>query len=169
MDRVKKGGWLLLERMLRWAINPRLRSRVLRLCGAEIGSEVRIYETVFFNLSNGFRNLEVQTDAHIGTACLIDLHGPVRIGKGAVISPGSTLLTHADPGSEHRSPVAVTHPPYTASVHIGQYSWIGARAVVLPGVTIGSEAIIAAGAVVTQDVPPGETWGGVPARRLTTS
>lgn len=169
MDRLKKGGWLTLERLLRWSINPRWRSRVLRLCGADIGSQVRIYETIFFNLSNGFRNLAVQTDAHIGTGCLVDLHGRVRIGKGAVISPGVTLLTHADPGSEHRSPIAVTHPPYTAPVDIGPYSWIGARAVILPGVTIGGEAIIAAGAVVTHDVPPGETWGGVPARHLNRS
>ena len=44
--------------------------------------------------------------------------------------------------------------------------WIGASATVLGGVTIGEGAIIGAGAVVTRDVPPGETYAGVPARRL---
>jgi acetyltransferase-like isoleucine patch superfamily enzyme len=160
--------WLLVERLLRWSINPRLRARLLRLVGADIGSGVRIYESSFFNLSQGFRNLTIAPDAHVGTACLIDLHGPVRVGRGAVISPGVTLLTHADPGSEHGSPLADIHPPSTAPIDIGAFAWVGARSLILPGVSIGSRAIVAAGAVVIHDVPDGETWGGVPARRLNT-
>lgn len=52
----------------------------------------------------------------------------------------------------------------TAPVRIGDHVWIGTRAVVLKGVTIGDGAIVAAGAVVTSDVPPGAVVGGVPAR-----
>jgi acetyltransferase-like isoleucine patch superfamily enzyme len=53
------------------------------------------------------------------------------------------------------------HP---ASIVIGQNVWIGAHATILPGVTIGDGAIVAAGAVVTKDVPGNTIAGGVPAR-----
>lgn len=168
MTRLQKGTWLLLERLLRWSINPRFRARMLRAFGAKVGSGVRVYEAVFFNLSRGFQHLDIASDVHIGTGCLVDLEDFVRIGEGAVIAPGVTLLTHADPGSEHHSPLATTHPPYTAPVEIGQHSWIGARAVILPGVSIGPRAVVAAGAVVIGDIPSGQKWGGVPARLLST-
>lgn len=166
MTRIRKGVWLLVERMVRWSVNPRLRAGVLRLMGARIGKNVRIYESMFFNLTQGFRNLEIEDDVHVGSGCLIDLDGRVLLSRGSVISPGVALLTHSDPGSEHGSPLVDDHPPTTAPVVVGEYAWIGTRAVVLAGRTIGHRAIIAAGAVVTRDVPDGETWAGVPARRL---
>lgn len=49
-------------------------------------------------------------------------------------------------------------------VHIGNHVWVGMNATIMKGVTIGDNAIIAAGALVTKDVPAGEIWGGVPAR-----
>jgi acetyltransferase-like isoleucine patch superfamily enzyme len=54
----------------------------------------------------------------------------------------------------------------TAPVVIGDDVWIGTRAIILKGVTIGNGAVIAAGAVVTKDIPPGMLAGGVPARSL---
>ena len=50
------------------------------------------------------------------------------------------------------------------SIHIGNKVWIGSNSTVLPGVTVGDGAIIAAGAVVAKDVPPKTVVGGVPAR-----
>ena len=49
-------------------------------------------------------------------------------------------------------------------IHIGQYCWIGTGAIVLQGVKIGEGSVVAAGAVVTKDIPPYEVWGGVPAK-----
>ena len=54
----------------------------------------------------------------------------------------------------------------TAAVHIGDDVWIGANAVVLPGVTIGNHSVVAAGAIVTKDVPQGSLVAGVPAKIL---
>ncbi|WP_281421535.1 DapH/DapD/GlmU-related protein [Thermus brevis] len=62
-------------------------------------------------------------------------------------------------------PLGVTDRPLPPPV-IGDGVWIGAHAIILRGVRIGDRAVIAAGAVVTKDVPPGEIWGGVPARRI---
>jgi acetyltransferase-like isoleucine patch superfamily enzyme len=56
--------------------------------------------------------------------------------------------------------------PMTLPVHIGNHVWIGTRAIILKGVTIGDGAVVAAGAVVTADVAPGMLVGGVPARPL---
>ena len=53
------------------------------------------------------------------------------------------------------------HP---APIHIGKRVWIGANATVIPGVTIGDDAVVAAGAVVNKDVPPRAIVGGVPAK-----
>jgi acetyltransferase-like isoleucine patch superfamily enzyme len=52
----------------------------------------------------------------------------------------------------------------TAPVTIGDHVWLGTRAIILKGVTIGDGALVAAGAVVTKDVPPKTLVGGVPAR-----
>jgi acetyltransferase-like isoleucine patch superfamily enzyme len=54
----------------------------------------------------------------------------------------------------------------SAPIVIGDRAWIGARAIVLKGVTIGHDAVIGAGSVVTRDVPPRAVVGGVPAREL---
>lgn len=54
----------------------------------------------------------------------------------------------------------------SAPIHIGSDVWIGAHCVILPGVTIGDGAVIAAGSVVNKDVAPFEVWGGVPAKKL---
>ena len=51
-------------------------------------------------------------------------------------------------------------------IRVGEHCWIGTGAIILQGVTIGDGAVIAAGAVVTKDVPPYEIWGGVPARKI---
>jgi acetyltransferase-like isoleucine patch superfamily enzyme len=51
-------------------------------------------------------------------------------------------------------------------VAIGDGCWIGADVVILPGVNIGDKSVVAAGAVVSKTVPPGEIWGGVPAKKL---
>ena len=58
------------------------------------------------------------------------------------------------------------HQTTAAPVIIEDHVWIGSRVQILPGVKIGRGAVIAAGAVVTKDVPANEIWGGVPAKRI---
>ena len=53
-----------------------------------------------------------------------------------------------------------------APIHIGKNVWIGANSMVLPGVTIGDGAVIAAGAIVTKDVPANTIFGGIPAKKI---
>jgi len=78
----------------------------------------------------------------------------ITIGKNTVIALRVTILAHDD----------ASHT--VAKVDIGDSVFIGAGAIILPGVTIGNHAIIAAGAVVNKDVPANSTVGGVPAKVL---
>lgn len=77
----------------------------------------------------------------------------VTVGDGAIIGYDATLLCHEFLHDEYR----------TGAVVVEDRAMIGAGAVVLPGVTIGADAQVAANSLVTADVPPGETVAGVPA------
>ncbi len=89
----------------------------------------------------------------------------LEIGQDTMIGAHCYIITE-----NHET--ARTDIPYArqgfrgADVVIGKNVWMGCHVTILPGVTIGNNAIIGAGAVVTKSVPVGETWAGVPAKRL---
>jgi acetyltransferase-like isoleucine patch superfamily enzyme len=91
-------------------------------------------------------------------ACLMCCRGPCTIGSHTLLGPGVLVTTLA-----HRYD-SLALPVEARSVRIGSRVWIGARAVILPGVTVGDGAIVAAGAVVAADVPMWTVVAGVPAR-----
>ena len=161
---LKLGYYLIIEKLLRWAFNPRLRSKLLRFFGASIGNNVRIYEINLFNLDNGFKNLHIKDDVHIGTGCRLDLKSPLKIGKRSTLSPGVLILTHADPGSSHNSILTKKYPPHFYGVEFGDNCWIGANAIILDGIKISDCTIVAAGAVVTKNFPSHSVLAGVPAK-----
>ncbi|HET7301096.1 MAG TPA: acyltransferase, partial [Oleiagrimonas sp.] len=158
------GTFLVLEKWLRWCINPRLRARFFGLLGAEIGNNVRIYEVQLFNLASGLNNLHLADDVHVGPGGRLDLEGPLRIGPRSTLSPGVTILTHADPGTSHHSALSERYPPHASGVRIGSDCWIGTNAVLLDGITIGDRSVVGAGAVVTRDIESDSLAVGIPAR-----
>ena len=88
---------------------------------------------------------------------------PVQIGAGTQIGPGVQILTADHP----RDPVQRGQMlEFGRSVTIGRNVWIGGAALILPGITVGDNAIVGAGSVVTRDVPAGVTVAGNPARLL---
>lgn len=106
-------------------------------------------------------------DVIIGDYTRVGLHntiiGPVTIGHHVNLAQGITVtaLNHnfMDSNKQIDEQGVCTKP-----VTIGNDIWIGANAVILPGVTIGNHSVIAAGAVVTKDVPPHSLVAGVPAK-----
>lgn len=160
---LRHGLWLVAERLMRWCVNPRLRARLLSVLGASIGANVRIYEVRLFNLELGFRNLVVGDDVHIGPGCQLDLKGRLTIGSRSTLSPGVTVLTHADPGSSHNSRLAPIYPARVAGVTVGEDCWIGACATVLCGTHLGDLSVIGAASLVTRDIPGHCVATGVPA------
>ena len=105
------------------------------------------------------KNITIGKHVFINMGCKFQDQGGIFIDDGALIGHNVVLATlnhDIDPNTRH----SMTPRP----IHIGKNVWIGANAVVLPGVSVGDGAIIAAGAVVSQDVPPCTIVGGVPAK-----
>ncbi len=107
------------------------------------------------------KNLIVGKHVFFNSGCKMQDQGGITIGDGALIGHGVVLAT-----LNHGLDPAHRYDLYPAPIHIGKGVWIGANATVLPGVTIGDHAVIAAGAVVTKDVPPNTLAGGVPAKMI---
>lgn len=105
------------------------------------------------------KNITVGKNVFINSGCRFQDQGGITIDDGALIGHNVVLATlNHDPAPEKRSTM---HP---APIHVGKNVWIGANATVVPGVNIGDGAIIAAGAVVTKDVPENAVVAGVPAK-----
>lgn len=103
-------------------------------------------------------NIEVGEDTHIGDNCFLDGRNKIKIGNHVDIA--SQVLIYNEEHNLHSEKFEVT----SGSVEIGDYVFIGPRAIILPGVKIGKGAVVAAGAVVTKDVGEFEIVGGVPAK-----
>jgi len=166
MASVRHGFFLVIELLLKVCILPKLRARLLSLLGAQIGRNVRIYSCRLINLESGFQNLKVADDVHIGTDCLLDLKGPIVIGRGSTLSPRVMIISHSDPGSAHGSPLAKRYPPAALGVQIGDFCWLGANVSVLSGSRIGSGTVVGAMSLVKGDLSPDIVCGGIPARPL---
>jgi len=105
--------------------------------------------------------LTIGDDAALASPCTITLYAPVSIGKRVHFGPDVMILT----GTHEIGPAEERCGPYRfAPVTIGDGTWLGARVVVLPGVTIGAGCVVSAGAVVTRDVPADMLVAGNPAR-----
>jgi acetyltransferase-like isoleucine patch superfamily enzyme len=113
-----------------------------------------------FNTDCG-KNLIIGKRVFINSGCKFQDQGGLIIGDDVLIGHNVVIVTlNHSFTPEHRGDLE-PHP-----VNIGNKVWIGANATILPGVTIGDGAIVAAGAVVTKDVVPKTLVGGVPARLI---
>ncbi|MDN5344668.1 MAG: heptaprenylglycerol acetyltransferase [Clostridia bacterium] len=101
-------------------------------------------------------SMDVDPGAAVGVMAMPDILRPdlIHIGPQSIIGYNVTILTHE----------FLPHAYRLGPVEIGAWVLIGANATILPGIRIGDGAIVAAGAVVTRDVPAGAIVGGVPAR-----
>lgn len=85
----------------------------------------------------------------------------IEIGDDCMLGPGVHIYTASHPLDANER---IKGPEYGIPVKIGNKAWIGGRAVILPGVTIGDNVVVASGAVVTKDVPSNVVVGGNPAK-----
>ncbi|MFC7704293.1 sugar O-acetyltransferase [Plastorhodobacter daqingensis] len=115
-----------------------------------------------FHCDYGY-NIRLGADVFLNFGCVILDVAEVSIGAATQIGPGVQILTadHPRDPSRRRAGLESGRP-----VQIGENVWIGGGALLLPGVHVGAEAIIGAGAVVTRDVAAGSTVAGNPARPL---
>ncbi len=128
-----------------------------------LGDGVRMSPTV--SVRNGER-ISIGAGSHIGQwSCLWagDNHGRIVIGDHALLAP-NVFITASDYDFDAGDGPVMELPKREADIHIGANTWLGANVVVVAGTRIGDGAIVAAGSVVTRDLPPNCVAGGVPAR-----
>jgi acetyltransferase-like isoleucine patch superfamily enzyme len=92
----------------------------------------------------------------------------VSIGRHVTITSRVSFITHDGGTWVFRERPEFLHVIKYGRIIVHDNCFIGFSAILLPGVSIGPNSVVAAGAVVANDVPPGEVWGGVPARRICT-
>jgi len=150
----------------RLLVLPPLRVGWLRLLGARIGKNVVLHDVRFFNCDRrGFAGLRIGDDCFVGSECLIDLADEVVLAEAVTLAARVTILTHQNVGYRDH-PLQRRFPSRQAPVRLGRGCFVGACATLLAGVTIGPEAFVAAGSVVTGDVAPRRLVAGVPARAV---
>lgn len=106
-------------------------------------------------------HIEIGCNTHINQGCILDARSPIIIGNNVSISHRVNLMTGGH-DFNHKNFAGKFKP-----IIIHDYVWIGANATILQGVTIGEGAVVAAGAVVVNDVEPFTVVGGVPAKIIT--
>lgn len=130
-------------------------SQIFRYAGKDINIEKGAY------FGDGLQ-LEVGDNSGLGINCLVI--GPVKIGSDVMIGPDVVVLTRNHRFDRTDIPMRCQEDVEPQPVVVGDDVWIGARAILLPGIRIGDGAIVGAGAVVTKDVPPYAVVAGNPAR-----
>ena len=127
-----------------------------RLTGKKMDDTFRLFPPFYTDFG---KNISIGRDVFINSGCHFQDQGGITIGDGVLIGHNVVLATinhdlHPDKNRKnHYAPIA-----------IGNHVWIGSNATILPGVTIGDWAVVAAGAVVTCDVAELTVVGGVPAK-----
>jgi maltose O-acetyltransferase len=157
------------RRALMWLRRGRLASSIflptfarqwlLRRGGVKIGASVWGGERCWYQSPH----ITIGDGTGIMPECWFEGSGRIDIGANCMIGPQTMIITSIHPIAPDGEISRFSEP---RDVRIDDGTWLGARVTVMPGVHIGAGVVVAASAVVTKDLEPGGTYGGVPARRL---
>lgn len=152
----------LLTSFLPLPAGGRLRAIALRLAGCRIGKGV-VLASMPRIIGDGdvCPRLTVGDHCYFNVGVTLELGEPISIGCWVTLGPETMLLTttHEIGDPDHRCST-----PQRSPIRVGDGAWIGARVLVLPGVTIGAGAVVGAGSLVIADVEPNTLVAGVPAQ-----
>jgi maltose O-acetyltransferase len=143
-------------------VGGRIRASILRLVGFKIGTGNTFQGMpVITGGGNIYSRFTTGKRCMLNVGCFLELGGTITIGSNVAVGYQCLLLTtdHAIGDRQYRA-----GPLTPKSIIIEDGAWLGARVTVLPGITIGAGSIVAAGALVTKDVPPNSMAAGVPAK-----
>ena len=139
-------------------VSCKVKRVLLRWRGATVGVRPKVWRDVWID---DYRKLVIGSDVSIGKSAMLLTHGGVTIGDEVMFAHGTQIIS-----AGHRIPGAGSTMRFSGlevtPITIEDGAWIGAGAIVLPGVHVGRGAVVAAGAVVTRDVEPGTIVAGVP-------
>jgi acetyltransferase-like isoleucine patch superfamily enzyme len=148
----------LLVQMNDSADPTEIRHILSQITGSEIDESVAVFTPLYINYG---KHTKIGKNVFINFDCVFLDLGGIIIEDNVLIAPKVSLLSEGHPVSpdERQSLVPGT-------IHIKKNAWLGAGATILPGVTIGENAVVAAGAVVSKDVPANTIVGGIPAKYI---
>ncbi len=158
--------YALLGKILHCVILPQVRVILIRLAGGRVGSDTIIGNVTFANLYHyGFSRLTIGNRVFVGDEAMLDVRGGITLEDDVTVSNRTSIVSHINVGyADH--PVQKHYPTKESPVILKKGAYIGTAAIILPGVTVGRESVVGAGAVVTRDVPERVVVGGVPARKI---
>jgi acetyltransferase-like isoleucine patch superfamily enzyme len=146
-----------LSQQLNTADNTdQVRNILSEIIGTEIDSSTTIFPPFYTNFG---KFIQIGKNVFINHACSFLDMGGITIEDDVLIAPKVNIITENHPVNPSDRKVLVPKP-----VTIKNNAWIGTGATILPGVTVGKNAIVAAGAVVTKDVPDNSIVAGIPAK-----
>jgi maltose O-acetyltransferase len=122
------------------------------------GENVNVEKGANFGTGKG---ISIGSNSGLGVNCHV--RGPLKMGENVMMAPEVTILTSNHNFEDINKPI-IEQGHSIKKVEIGNDVWIGYRAIILPGVSIGNGAIVAAGSIVTKDVPEFAIIGGNPAK-----
>jgi len=131
-----------------------------KITGSEIDKSVDVFTPLYINYG---KHTKIGKNVFINFDCVFLDLGGITIEDNVLIAPRVSLLSEG-----HPVPSSNRHSLVPGHIHIRKNAWIGAGATILPGVTIGENAVVAAGAVVSKEVPANTVVGGVPAKTIKT-
>lgn len=135
-----------------------VRALLSELLGRTVPDSLRVFPPFYSDFG---KNIEIGESVFINACCHFQDHGGVRLGDGCQIGHNVVFATlnHGLKPDDRKT-------TYPAPIVLGKNVWVGSNSTILSGVTIGDNSVVAAGAVVTKDVPENTIVGGVPARFL---
>jgi acetyltransferase-like isoleucine patch superfamily enzyme len=133
-----------------------VRRRLSEIIGTEVDGSTAVFPPFHTNFG---RFIRLGKNVFINHACSFLDMGGITIEDDVMIGPKVNLITEDHPLDPKDRKTVLPRP-----IVVKRNAWIGAAATILPGVTIGENAVVAAGAVVSRDVPPDTVVAGVPAR-----
>lgn len=135
-----------------------IRELLAQLTGQPVPDTVRVFPPLYADFG---KNIHLGENVFINDCCHFQDHGGITLGDGCQIGHGVVFAT-----LNHGLAPEDRQTTYPAPIVLGRNVWVGANATILQGVTIGDNAVVAAGAVVTKDVATNTVVGGVPARLI---
>jgi acetyltransferase-like isoleucine patch superfamily enzyme len=145
--------------LLNNSTNPaEIRDLLNQITGSEIDESVVVFAPLYINYG---KYTKIGKNVFINFDCVFLDLGGITIEDNVLMAPKVSLLSEGHPVSPNERQSLVP-----GHIHIKKNAWIGAGATILPGVTIGENSVVAAGAVVSKDVPANTVVGGIPARHI---
>ncbi|MGF9964010.1 acyltransferase [Bacillus rhizoplanae] len=126
-----------------------------------IGENINVRSNISYHSG---KNISIGDNSGIGDRCFLQDIDEITIGNNVLMGP--EVLIYTANHKHKRDQLIIEQGIYTKKVVIQDDVWIGTRAIILPGVTIGEGAVVAANAVVTKDVEPYSIVGGSPAKKI---